>query len=77
LLKVKSDEERHFYQIEVHKNNWSLRELQRQINAALYERVALSKDKKGLAKLAQEGQVIEVTTDVLKKPLRIGVSWIK
>ncbi len=66
LLKAKRDEERQFYQIEALKNNWSLRELQRQINAALYERVALSKDKKGLAKLGQEGQVIEVTTDVLK-----------
>ncbi|MBD0284313.1 MAG: DUF1016 domain-containing protein [Flavisolibacter sp.] len=66
LLKIKKEEERRFYEIEAHKNHWSLRELQRQIGAALYERVALSKDKEGVSRLAQEGQIIEAPTDVLK-----------
>lgn len=66
LLKIKNDEERRFYEIEAHKNNWSLREMQRQLNAALYERLALSKDKEGVARLAVEGQIIEAPTDVLK-----------
>ncbi len=55
LLKLKDEKERRFYEIEAHKNNWSLREMQRQINSALYERLALSKDKEGVTKLAQEG----------------------
>ncbi len=66
LLKVKDEKERRFYEIEAHKNNWSLREMQRQISAALFERIALSKDKEGVAKLAQEGQIVEAPTDVLK-----------
>lgn len=66
LIKIKDGKEHRFYEIEAHKNNWSLRELQRQINAALYERVALSKDKEGVARLAQESQVVEAPADVLK-----------
>lgn len=66
LFTIKSSEERQFYEIEAHKNNWSLREMQRQIEASLYERVALSKDKAGVHKLASEGQVIESPQDVLK-----------
>lgn len=66
LLKVKDEKERRFYEIEAHKNNWSLREMQRQINAALFERIAISKDKEGVTKLAQEGQIVEAPTDVLK-----------
>lgn len=66
LLKVKDEKERRFYEIEALKNNWSLREMQRQINAALFERLSLSKDKEGVAKLAQEGQIVEAPTDVLK-----------
>lgn len=66
LIKIKDKGERQFYEIEAHKNNWSLREMQRQINAALFERLSLSKDKEGVTKLAQEGQIIEAPTDVLK-----------
>ncbi|MEJ7828004.1 MAG: PDDEXK nuclease domain-containing protein [Segetibacter sp.] len=66
LLKVKDEKERRFYEIEAYKNNWSLREMQRQINAALFERLSLSKDKEGVTKLAQQGQIVESPTDVLK-----------
>lgn len=40
------------------KNNWSVRELKRQTNSMLFERVGLSKDKQGVLKLAEEGQLI-------------------
>jgi len=66
LIKIQNSNERQFCEIEAHKNNWSLRELQRQINSSLYERVALSKDKDGLERLSKEGQIIELPTDVLK-----------
>ena len=46
LLRVAKPEARSFYEIEAIKNNWSARELERQINSLLYERLALSKDKK-------------------------------
>ena len=66
LLKIRNEDERSFYEIEASANNWSLREMQRQYNASLYERIALSKDKKSVKKLAQKGQIIEKPTDVLK-----------
>src|SRR5262245_7054663 len=51
--------------------NWSARELERQINSLLYERLALSKDKKGLLRLATNGQEIQQSTDVFKDPVVI------
>ena len=66
LLKVKNEDERKFYEIEASENNWSVRELQRQYNAALFERLALSKDKKSIKQLAEKGQVIEKPIDALK-----------
>jgi predicted nuclease of restriction endonuclease-like (RecB) superfamily len=51
------------------KKNWSARELERQINSLLYERLALSRDKKGLLRLARKGQEIQGPLDVFKDPL--------
>ncbi|MDB5141079.1 MAG: hypothetical protein JWR12_2995 [Mucilaginibacter sp.] len=66
LIKIKDDDERSFYEIEAAANHWSVREMQRQYNSALYERLALSKDKEGLRALAAKGQVIEQPADALK-----------
>jgi predicted nuclease of restriction endonuclease-like (RecB) superfamily len=68
LLKIKDIEERRFYQIEAVQNNWSVRELQRQYQSSLYERLALSRDKKGVMQLTKKGQVIEKATDAIKDP---------
>jgi len=69
LLRVAKPEARAFYEIEALKNNWSTRELERQINSLLYDRLALSKDKKGLMRLATKGQEIQVASDVFKDPV--------
>ena len=66
LLKIENDEERNFYEIEAARGNWSVRELQRQFNSSLYERLALSKDKKSVKDLSCKGQIIEKPTDALK-----------
>lgn len=66
LLKIEDEDERNFYEIEATQNNWSVRELTRQFNSAIYERVALSRNKKGVKALAKKGQLIEKTTDALK-----------
>lgn len=66
LLKIDNEEERSFYEIEAVQNNWSVRELTRQFNAALYERLVLSRDKKAVKALSKKGQVIEQPTDALK-----------
>lgn len=68
LLKIDNEEERNFYEIEASQNHWSVRELQRQYHSALYERLVLSRDKKGVKQLAQKGQIIEKPTGALKNP---------
>lgn len=59
---------RNFYEIETIENNWSLRELKRQVNSSLYERLVLSKDKEKVKELSVKGQIIEKAQDVIKDP---------
>ena len=68
LIRIDKKEERSFYEIEALNNNWSVRELQRQFNSALYERLVLSRNKEGVKQLAEKGQVIEKPLDFLKDP---------
>ena len=68
LIRIEKQQERNFYEIEALNNNWSVRELKRQFDSALYERLALSRDKKGVKQLAEEGQIIQKPTDILKDP---------
>jgi predicted nuclease of restriction endonuclease-like (RecB) superfamily len=68
LTRMENIEERNFYEIESIQNNWSLRELRRQIDSALYERLVLSRDKEKVKELAFKGQVIEKPEDVVKDP---------
>lgn len=69
LLTIDSAEERSFYEIEAAANQWSVRELQRQIASSLYERLALSRDKEEIRRLATEGQIVEKAADLIKNPL--------
>jgi predicted nuclease of restriction endonuclease-like (RecB) superfamily len=71
LLRVDKPQARAFYEIEALKNNWSARELERQINSLLFERLALSKDKKGLMKLATKGHDVQQPADIFKDPIVI------
>ena len=68
LMRIKNPDERRFYEIEATKSAWSLRTLQRQYNSSLYERLALSRNKKEVMRLAQEGNVIEKPADIVKQP---------
>ncbi|OOG74128.1 YhcG family protein [Flavobacterium sp. A45] len=68
LMRIDDEEERRFYEIESEKYNWSVRELKRQYDSALYTRLALSRDKEGILKLSQEGQIIEKPKDIIKDP---------
>lgn len=71
LLKVGDLNKRGFYEIEAIENSWSARELERQLNSLLYERLALSKDKKGLMRLATKGHAVRKAADVFKDPVVI------
>lgn len=69
LMRVARVEARKFYEIEASKNRWSSRELERQINSLLFDRLAKSKDKEGLLKLSQDGQELVSPVDVIKDPV--------
>ena len=69
LIQINSKSVRQFYEMEAIKNNWSVRELSRQIGSLLYDRLAKSKDKAGLMQLATKGQEIEKPADAIKDPL--------
>jgi predicted nuclease of restriction endonuclease-like (RecB) superfamily len=71
LLRVDGEPARAFYEIEALNNNWTGRELERQINSLLYERLAKSRDKAGLLRLATKGQQIHQPLDVFKDPVVI------
>lgn len=68
LMRISNVDERHFYEIESVKNDWSLSELKRQYNSSLYERLALSTDKDKIYRLALEGQTVETPQDAVKDP---------
>ncbi|MCY7410286.1 MAG: PDDEXK nuclease domain-containing protein [Chitinophagales bacterium] len=68
LMRIENDSERMFYEIESSKENWSLRELQRQYDTGLFERLSLSKNKKKIKQLSKRGQVIVRPEDVIKDP---------
>jgi predicted nuclease of restriction endonuclease-like (RecB) superfamily len=71
LLHVDRPDARAFYEIEALKNNWSARELDRQISSLLFDRLAKSTDKAGLLKLATQGHTIQTPSDVFKDPVVI------
>ena len=68
LLSVDNDLARGFYEKQCTAENWSVRELKRQCDSALFERLALSKDKKGVLTLAEKGHRAESPGDVVKDP---------
>lgn len=68
LSRIDNEAERKFYEIEALQNNWGLKEIKRQFNTGLYERLALSRDKNKILELSQEGHVIQNSIDVIKDP---------
>ena len=68
LLKVEEPLARSFYEQESIQNSWSVRELKRQINSMLFERLAHSRDTKAVMRMAEKGQIIEKPEDAIKDP---------
>lgn len=68
LMRITNDKERNFYENEATNERWSLRELKRQFNSALYERLALSRDKKAVAEISKQGMIVERPEDIVKDP---------
>lgn len=69
LMRISDKESRSFYEIEAASKNWAGRELERQIDSLLFERLAKSKDKKGLIELSSKGQILRNPADAIKEPI--------
>ena len=68
LLKIDDPLERSFYLQQTINENWSTTQLIRQKKSSLYLRLAASKDKEGILKLAREGQKIVHPADIIREP---------
>jgi len=80
LIYIEDDDERHFYEQECINSHWSKRELKRQIDSSLFQRLLLSDgkaNKKKVYELSKKGQVIMTPSDVLKEPYVLEFLGIK
>lgn len=68
LMRVENEEARQFYEQEAVRNHWNKRQLERQINTLLFERLLKSRDKDGVLQLANRGQATEQPIDIIKDP---------
>lgn len=77
LMRIDNPDERQFYEVEAKKENWGYRWLQRQYASSLYERLALSKDKNEVMRLAEQGQLVEKPSDIIKNPIALEFLGLK
>lgn len=77
LMRIENIEARSFYEIEAAQQNWSVSQLSRQVGSSLYERLALSRNKDEVMRLACEGQTIEKPSDIIKDPLTLEFLGLK
>lgn len=77
LMRIENTEARSFYEIECTQQQWSKRQLSRQVGSSLYERLALSRNKDEVMRLAKEGQTLEKPSDIIKDPLTLEFLGLK
>ena len=77
LIRIEDESKREYYIAEASKNNWTARQLERQINSQLYERLLLSSDKERVLAVANGQQQPEKTTDIIKDPMYLEFLGLK
>ncbi|PZV83913.1 putative nuclease of restriction endonuclease-like (RecB) superfamily [Algoriphagus aquaeductus] len=77
LLSIDSQDKREFYIAEIKKNNWSVRELERQLNSQFYERLLLSTDKETLLAIARKERIPENPSEIIKDPMVLEFLGLK
>lgn len=77
LMRIENPDARSFYEIECSQQQWSVRQLSRQVGSSLYERLALSRNKDEVMRLAHEGQTIEKPSDIIKNPVTLEFLGLK
>ena len=69
LIQIDDKDKREYYELEAANNSWTGRELERQINSGLYERLLLSNDKKAVLEVARKERIPESPTEIIKDPM--------
>ncbi|MBS5020587.1 MAG: DUF1016 family protein [Alistipes sp.] len=69
LIQIDDKDKREYYELEAANNNWTGRELERQINSGLYERLLLSNDKESVLEVARKERIPESPTEIIKDPM--------
>lgn len=77
LIKIEEKSKRNFYFNECINTKWSVRELQRQRDSLLYERLLLSADKEKVLELSEKGQILKTNKDLVKDPFVLEFLDIK
>ena len=69
LISIEKEDKREYYQLEASSNNWTARQLERQINSQLYERLLLSNDKESIIAVARGEKTLSNPTEIIKDPM--------
>lgn len=77
LISIENQDKREFYIAETTKNNWSARQLERQINSQLFERLLLSNDVKEVLKVAREEKLPTDAKEIIKDPVVLEFLGLK
>lgn len=77
LLKIENEDKREYYIAETVKNNWSVRQMERQINSQLFERLLLSNDKESVLAVARNEVIPSNPNEIIKDPLVLEFLGLK
>jgi len=77
LIAISDDHKREYYELEAASNAWTGRELERQINASLYERLLLSNDKNSVLAVARKERIPETPAEIIKDPMVLEFLGLK
>lgn len=69
LIAISDNDKREYYELETLNNCWTARELERQINSQLYERLLLSNDKESIIALARKERIPQQPQEIIKDPM--------
>jgi predicted nuclease of restriction endonuclease-like (RecB) superfamily len=77
LIRIDDDYKREYYELEASNNGWNGRELERQINASLYERLLLSNDKESVLAVARKERIPQKPSEIIKDPMMLEFLGLK
>ena len=77
LIRIDDDYKREYYELEATNNSWAGRELERQINSSLYERLLMSNDKEAVLAVARKQRMPEHPTEIIKDPMMLEFLGLK